>query len=130
MRWPAMLAARRARWQPKQVLNDKEVLTTALNTFTLTSRKNVNLPGTAVDLPSLSEKDIDDLGFAVKHNLDMIFASFMRDSKGVEEMKAALGDNGKHIKIISKIENQQGIKNFDEILAVTDGVMVARGTIS
>ena len=110
-------------------VDDKNLKAVALNTHTLTSRKNVNLPGTNVELPALSKKDVEDIKFGLTQDIDMIFASFIRRSADVLEIKDLLSDKGKHIKIISKIENQQGIKNFDDILAVTDGVMVARGDL-
>lgn len=87
------------------------------------------MPKTPVDLPALSEKDKKDLHFGVQNDVDMIFASFIRSAQDVHDIRETLGPDGQHIKIIVKIENEQGVANFDEILEVTDGVMVARGDL-
>jgi len=78
----------------------------------------------------LTEKDKDDLvNFGVANNVDFIAASFVRKGSDIDNIRSVLGDHGRHIKIIAKIENQEGLENYDEILQKTDGIMVARGDL-
>jgi pyruvate kinase len=102
-----------------------------LNSKELGERKNCNLPGVKVQLPVLTDKDVRDLKeFACKHHVDYVAASFVQSAEDVQFIRSVLDQaGGFDIKIISKIENQEGLNNFGEILRVTDGVMVARGDL-
>lgn len=99
------------------------------NTAVLGENKNVHLPRAKITLPALSEKDKEDLLFGLKKGVDSIAASFVRSADDVRQIREVLGEQGKHIKIISKIESTEGIENFNEILEVSDGIMVARGDL-
>jgi len=112
-----------------EVVDEKNIRARAVNNGKISSKKGVNLPKTDVDLPALSEKDKADLRFGVKNKVDMVFASFIRSGDDVKAIREVLGEDGKDIQIISKVENQQGVNNFDDILRETDGVMVARGDL-
>ncbi|TGO27370.1 hypothetical protein BPAE_0043g00440 [Botrytis paeoniae] len=112
-----------------EIVDEKTIRCRARNNGKISSKKGVNLPNTDVDLPALSEKDQADLRFGVKNNVDMVFASFIRRGEDIKSIRKVLGEDGKHIQIIAKIENRQGLNNFPEILKETDGVMVARGDL-
>ena len=101
-----------------------------LNNATLGERKNVNLPGVVVDLPTLTEKDEGDLrDWGVPNNIDFVAASFVRKGSDLDLIRGVLGPKGAGIKIISKVENQEGLQNFDAILEKSDAIMVARGDL-
>ncbi len=113
----------------KEIKGD-EIFCKVKNSGALGQKKGVNLPGVSVSLPALAEKDKADLKFGCEVGVDYIAASFIRKASDVAEVRRVLDDNGgENIKIISKIENQEGIDNFDEILELSDGIMVARGDL-
>jgi len=109
---------------------DTEVKCKVLNNGELGENKGVNLPGVSVGLPALSAKDKGDLKFGCEQEVDFVAASFIRKREDVLEIRELLKTNGgEKIQIISKIENQEGVDNFEDILAVSDGIMVARGDL-
>jgi len=102
----------------------------AENSAKLGERKNMNLPGVNVDLPTITEKDRDDiLNWGVKNKVDFIAASFVRKGSDIEHIREVLGPASKDIFIISKVENMEGLDNFSDIVEKSDGVMVARGDL-
>ncbi len=100
-----------------------------LNDATLGSRKSVNVPGVRINLPSLTEKDIQNIKYAVQMEIDFIAHSFVRTKQDVLDIQRILDEYHSPIKIIAKIENQEGVDNIDEILEVAYGIMVARGDL-
>ncbi len=113
----------------KEIIN-KDIICKVLVGGELSNNKSINIPNLKLNLPSLTEKDINDIKYGIEHDFDYIAASFVQKADDVIAIKKILDDNnGSHIKVISKIENQAGVNNFDEILKVSDGIMVARGDL-
>ncbi len=109
---------------------NKELVCEAQNDRKLKNKRNCNVPGVVLNMDYIAPKDLDDINWACEQDLDFIFASFVRRPKDIEDIRAILKkNNNDHIKIISKIENQEGVKNMAEIIALSDGVMVARGDL-
>ena len=114
--------------QVKEIDKDKgEVKCDILNTGELKNKKGVNLPGVKVNLPGITDKDADDIRFGIKENVDFIAASFVRRPSDVLDIRQILEEEKAEISVFPKIENQEGIDNIEEILEVSDGLMVARG---
>lgn len=110
-------------------ITDTEVITRVEHGGILASRKSINLPGISVSLPPLSPEDKRDIAFALEQNADYLAASFIRRASDVIAIRQLVEEQKKQTKIIAKIENEEGIKNFSEILEVADGIMVARGDL-
>ncbi|MGY3750708.1 pyruvate kinase [Vagococcus acidifermentans] len=107
-----------------------ELVTKVLNEGTLKNKKGVNVPNVSINLPGITEKDAADIRFGISQDIDFIAASFVRRPSDVLEITKILEEeDATHIQIISKIENQEGIDNIDDILKVSDGLMVARGDL-
>ncbi|MFL1671539.1 pyruvate kinase [Paenibacillus dendritiformis] len=107
-----------------------EIKCKIVNGGTIKSKKGVNVPGVKISLPGITEKDANDIRFGIEQGIDFIAASFVRKAGDVMEIRNLLEENNAgHIQIISKIENQEGVDNLDEILEVSDGLMVARGDL-
>ena len=105
------------------------LLVEALNDAPLGSRKSVNVPGVRISLPSLTEKDIKNIKYAIEMDIDFIAHSFVRSKQDVLDIQRILDEHNSSIKIIAKIENQEGVDNIDEILEVAYGIMIARGDL-
>ena len=108
----------------------RDIICTVINGGTLSANKSINIPGVHIQLPSLTEKDIGDIRFGIENDFDYIAASFIRRASDVEAIREVLANyGGEKIRIIAKIENQEGVDNLNEIIAAADGVMVARGDL-
>ena len=108
----------------------EDIVCVVRNGGEVSNRKGVNVPGVALKMNFLSQKDCDDLLFGIQEGFDFVAASFTRTADDVLEMRKLLNDNGgRDIQIIAKIENQQGVDNIDAIIEVADGIMIARGDL-
>ena len=108
---------------------DGKLYCTIENNATLGARKSVNVPGSRINLPALTEKDKSNIRFAIDYDVDFIAHSFVRSKADILEVRRMLDEAGSDIHIIAKIENEEGVDNIDEILNAADGVMVARGDL-
>jgi pyruvate kinase len=111
-------------------IREASIIVETLNKAKMGPRKNMNLPGCIVHLPTLTEQDEKDLvDFGIANGVDMIAASFIRKASDIHHIREVLGPQGAGIQIIAKIENQEGLQNYPEIVKVADGIMVARGDL-
>ncbi len=110
-------------------INGPAVIAQVQNDGVLGSKKSVNVPGVHIDLPALTEKDKQNIRLAVELDIDFIAHSFVRSAADVKAVQQLLDEYGSDIKIISKIENQEGVDNIDEIIASSYGIMIARGDL-
>lgn len=108
---------------------DKDIHTTILNSGKMSTRKRVAAPGATLSLPPISEQDEKDIIFGIENDMDFVAASFIQRASDVEELRKLIARHGGHMEIIPKIENLAGVQNIDEIIAVSDGIMVARGDL-
>ena len=108
-------------------ITDTDIICKVIHGGIVSNKKGINVPGVELSMPYLSEVDTRDILFAIETGFDFIAASFVRTAEDVKAIRALLDSKGSHMKIIAKIENRQGVENLDEILAVSNGIMVARG---
>lgn len=113
-----------------EIIDNTDIKCVALNNGELKNHKGVNVPNVKISLPAITQKDIDDIIFGIENEVDFVAPSFIRKADDVHEIRKILEqNNGESIEIISKIENQEGVDNIDEIIAASDGIMVARGDL-
>lgn len=113
-----------------EIIDETDIVCIVKNNGILTDHKGVNVPGVKTNMPAVTKKDIGDIVFGIENDIDFIAASFIRKASDVLEIRKILEENNAdHIEIISKIENQEGVDNIDDIINVSDGIMVARGDL-
>ena len=111
-----------------EAINDEDIRCKVINGGTISNHKGINVPGVHLNMPYVSEQDVEDIKFGIENDVDFVAASFVRSAKDVLEIRDLLNANGgERINIISKIENAEGINHIDDIIYVSDGIMVARG---
>ncbi|MCP3816883.1 pyruvate kinase [Streptomyces sp. A3M-1-3] len=107
-----------------------QVRTIVIEGGVISDHKGINLPGAAVNVPALSEKDIDDLRFALRMGCDLVALSFVRDAHDVKDVHKIMDEEGRRVPVIAKVEKPQAVANMDAVIAAFDGVMVARGDLA
>ena len=110
-------------------IEDTDILCTVINGGPISNHKGVNVPGAELSMPYISDVDRSDIMFGCDMGFDFIAASFVRCREDILEVRKILDEHGSHMKIIAKIESMQGIRNLEDILTVSDGIMVARGDL-
>ena len=110
-------------------IRGKDIVTVVQNSGNMSTKKRVAAPGVPLGLPPISEQDADDIIFGIEQDMDFVAASFIQRADDVTAIRKLITEHGGHMEIIPKIENLEGVKNFDDILAVSDGIMVARGDL-
>jgi pyruvate kinase len=108
---------------------EKELICRVLDGGKLGSRKHINLPGIKVNLPSITQKDTKDILFGIEQDIDFVALSFVRTADDIIALKKLIEDNKGHAKVIAKIEDQEAVKNYKQIIEVSDGIMIARGDL-
>lgn len=112
-----------------EIINDKEIRLSVTLGGILTPKKGVNLPDSGLTMPSLTEKDIEDLAFIIEHKLDWVALSFVRKTEDIVDLKRRIKEKDSKIKVIAKIEMPEALKNLRDIIIESDGIMIARGDL-
>src|SRR5688500_11335587 len=126
---PLLIDDGKVRLRVTEVKDGTDVVTEVLVGGKVSNHKGINLPGVAVSVPALSEKDVEDLRFALRLTVDFIALSFVRNAADVEDVRKVMREEGIMLPVIAKIEKPQAIHNLDEVIAAFDGFMVARGDL-